>query len=147
MYGPSEMKLNQIPRGGYGEQGLSRSTEYRKVMKPLMERKRRARINHCLDELKIIISDLTHMEAKGLNKLEKADILELAVHLLQEQRAHASSQRLEASYWGGFRQCARQVSSFLQHHDKTLCDQFDEFMQQILPDKPALPEPPLWRPW
>ncbi|XP_033254151.1 transcription factor HES-2 [Drosophila miranda] len=155
-YIPNEMKRNQIFRGGYVEQGLSRSSEYRKVMKPLLERKRRARINNCLDELKIIISDLAHMETTGLNKLEKADILELAVHLLQEQRACSSSQlsgpvahqqRLEAeSYWGGFRQCAVQVSSFLQHHDKALSDQFNEFLQQILPAKPA-PEPPLWRPW
>ena len=31
---------------------MSRTHQYRKVMKPLLERKRRARINKCLDELK-----------------------------------------------------------------------------------------------
>lgn len=31
---------------------VSRTHQYRKVMKPLLERKRRARINRCLDELK-----------------------------------------------------------------------------------------------
>ena len=31
---------------------MSRTDQYRKVMKPLLERKRRARINACLDELK-----------------------------------------------------------------------------------------------
>uniref|UniRef100_T1HTH6 BHLH domain-containing protein n=2 Tax=Rhodnius prolixus TaxID=13249 RepID=T1HTH6_RHOPR len=33
-------------------QPISRTYQYRKVMKPMLERKRRARINRCLDELK-----------------------------------------------------------------------------------------------
>lgn len=35
---------------------VSRTHQYRKVMKPLLERKRRARINRCLDELKDLMS-------------------------------------------------------------------------------------------
>lgn len=35
---------------------VSRTYQYRKVMKPMLERKRRARINHCLDELKELMT-------------------------------------------------------------------------------------------
>lgn len=35
---------------------VSRTYQYRKVMKPLLERKRRARINRCLDELKELMT-------------------------------------------------------------------------------------------
>ena len=34
----------------------SRTYQYRKVMKPMLERKRRARINRCLDELKELMT-------------------------------------------------------------------------------------------
>ena len=39
------------------EPPMSRTNQYRKVMKPMLERKRRARINKCLDEIKDIIKD------------------------------------------------------------------------------------------
>lgn len=35
---------------------LSKTYQYRKIMKPMLERKRRARINRCLDELKELIT-------------------------------------------------------------------------------------------
>lgn len=35
---------------------VSRTYQYRKVMKPMLERKRRARINRCLDELKELMT-------------------------------------------------------------------------------------------
>lgn len=35
---------------------VSRTYQYRKVMKPMLERKRRARINRCLDELKDLMA-------------------------------------------------------------------------------------------
>lgn len=41
--------------GGQGQESpgsVSRTARYRKVTKPLLERRRRARINRCLDELK-----------------------------------------------------------------------------------------------
>ena len=40
----------------HDEEPMSRTFQYRKVMKPLLERKRRARINACLDELKDIMT-------------------------------------------------------------------------------------------
>ena len=39
------------------EPPMSRTHQYRKVMKPLLERKRRARINKCLDDIKDLLVD------------------------------------------------------------------------------------------
>lgn len=64
------------------------TSEDRKVRKPLMEKKRRARINNSLEHLKKILLECdpaTAMSKHGqrTSKLEKADILELTVKYLQ----------------------------------------------------------------
>jgi len=55
-------------------------------MKPLLERKRRARINKCLDELKDLMTSSLQDKGENLSKLEKADILELTVQHLHKMR-------------------------------------------------------------
>ncbi|XP_064554518.1 enhancer of split mgamma protein [Drosophila montana] len=70
---------------------MSKTYQYRKVMKPLLERKRRARINKCLDELKDLMVATLESEGEHVTRLEKADILELTVTHLQkmkQQRQH-----------------------------------------------------------
>ncbi|KAH8275942.1 hypothetical protein KR018_001403 [Drosophila ironensis] len=140
------------PLGGWAG-AVSRTYQYRKVMKPLLERKRRARINRCLEELKHLIKDISYMDADALAKLEKADILELTVHHLQDRQRPAAGaganktqhQRLAMErYWSGFRQCALEVSRFLQRHDRQLNAELLEAMKSFLPPQPL---PPLWRPW
>ncbi|XP_015607468.1 enhancer of split mbeta protein [Cephus cinctus] len=100
------------------EEPVSRTYQYRKVMKPMLERKRRARINRCLDELKDLMVTALQAEGENVAKLEKADILELTVRHLHTLRA---ARRLtltpESSYADrfreGFTQCAQEVSTFL----------------------------------
>ncbi|CAG7816305.1 unnamed protein product [Allacma fusca] len=62
-------------------------SESRKIRKPLMEKRRRARINHSLNELKRMLLEAngtpTRKEGSRPAKLEKADILELTVRHLQ----------------------------------------------------------------
>uniref|UniRef100_A0A3P8T6A7 Hairy-related 3 n=1 Tax=Amphiprion percula TaxID=161767 RepID=A0A3P8T6A7_AMPPE len=56
------------------------------VSKPLMEKKRRARINQCLDQLKTLLENYYSSSIRK-RKLEKADILELTVkHLRNLQK-------------------------------------------------------------
>lgn len=56
----------------------------RKFRKPMMEKKRRARINESLDNLKQILMECDpHSVNKKNAKLEKADILEMTVRYLQ----------------------------------------------------------------
>uniref|UniRef100_T1HQA5 BHLH domain-containing protein n=2 Tax=Rhodnius prolixus TaxID=13249 RepID=T1HQA5_RHOPR len=69
---------------------VSRTYQYRKVMKPMLERKRRARINRCLDELKELMVTALQSEGENVAKLEKADILELTVKHLQSLRTTKS---------------------------------------------------------
>ncbi|ALC46749.1 HLHmdelta [Drosophila busckii] len=76
-----------------GQRFMTKTQHYRKVTKPLLERKRRARMNLYLDELKDLIVDT--MDAQGgdqVNKLEKADILELTVNYLKAQQQQRLAQ-------------------------------------------------------
>ncbi|XP_030376173.1 enhancer of split mbeta protein [Scaptodrosophila lebanonensis] len=70
------------------ETEMSKTYQYRKVMKPMLERKRRARINKCLDELKDIMVECLTQEGEHITRLEKADILELTVEHMKKLRAH-----------------------------------------------------------
>ncbi len=97
---------------------MSRTHQYRKVMKPLLERKRRARINKCLDELKDIMVGALQTEGESITKLEKADVLELTVrHLRKLKKQNALGLTPEATYAGRFRagytHCAQEVSKFV----------------------------------
>uniref|UniRef100_A0A8C8SMP7 Hes family bHLH transcription factor 2 n=1 Tax=Pelusios castaneus TaxID=367368 RepID=A0A8C8SMP7_9SAUR len=60
------------------------ATELRKTLKPLMEKRRRARINESLNQLKTLILPLVGKGSSRYSKLEKADILEMTVQFLKE---------------------------------------------------------------
>ncbi|KAJ1074296.1 hypothetical protein K5549_000991 [Capra hircus] len=85
---------------------------FRKVSKPLMEKKRRARINVSLEQLKSLLEKhYSHQIRK--RKLEKADILELSVKYMKSLQN--SVQGLwpvpsGAEYPSGFRGCLPGVS-------------------------------------
>lgn len=94
---------------------MSKTYQYRKVMKPLLERKRRARINKCLDDLKDLMSECFKQEGDNTVKFEKADILEVTVqHLrkLKAQKQQITQDNLTAqqSFRSGFIQAANEVS-------------------------------------
>ncbi|KAF2894364.1 hypothetical protein ILUMI_11810 [Ignelater luminosus] len=98
-------------------QPISRTYQYRKVMKPMLERKRRARINRCLDELKELMVSALQSEGENVSKLEKADILELTVrhlHKLRRQQRLAANPVIDADrFRAGFTHCANEVSRCL----------------------------------
>ncbi|XP_066959501.1 enhancer of split m7 protein-like [Macrobrachium rosenbergii] len=97
---------------------VSRTYQYRKVMKPMLERKRRARINKCLDELKDLMIAALQAEGESIAKLEKADVLELTVtHLKKLQRRNQLAIRPIPSdqdkFREGYSRCASEVSRCL----------------------------------
>ncbi|XP_044758885.1 enhancer of split mbeta protein [Coccinella septempunctata] len=98
-------------------QPVSRTYQYRKVMKPMLERKRRARINRCLDELKELMVTALQSEGENVSKLEKADILELTVrhlHKLRRQQKLSSNPVIDADrFRAGYTHCANEVSRCL----------------------------------
>ncbi|XP_030565113.1 enhancer of split m7 protein [Drosophila novamexicana] len=94
---------------------LSKTYQYRKVMKPLLERKRRARINKCLDDLKDLMAECVAQTSDA--KFEKADILEVTVQYLrklkQTKSANATASATEHSFRAGYIRAANEVSRAL----------------------------------
>jgi len=99
------------------EAPMSRTHQYRKVMKPLLERKRRARINGCLDELKELMVEALQSEGESITKLEKADVLELTVNHLRKLKRQQMLQANPAldidRYRSGYTAAASEVSRFM----------------------------------
>jgi len=60
------------------------ASEHRKITKPIMEKRRRARINQSLEQLRIILLEQFKECSKKSNNLEKADILELTVKYIKD---------------------------------------------------------------
>ncbi|KAL2773495.1 transcription factor HES-4 isoform 1 [Daubentonia madagascariensis] len=87
--------------------------------KPVMEKRRRARINESLAQLKTLILDALREESSRHSKLEKADILEMTVRHLQNLRRLQVTAALSADpavlgkYRAGFNECLVEVNRFL----------------------------------
>nr|XP_033334358.1 protein hairy-like isoform X1 [Megalopta genalis] len=115
------------------QSGMTKA-ELRRSNKPIMEKRRRARINQCLDELKSLILEAMKKDAETggykygyklkptrHSKLEKADILEMTVkHLQAVQRqqlstAIATDPAVLTKFRTGFSECATEVSRYVSH--------------------------------
>ncbi|XP_018539518.1 hairy-related 8.2 [Lates calcarifer] len=112
--------------------------EERKLRKPLIERKRRERINNCLDQLKETVIGAFRLDQ---SKLEKADILEMTVkHLqnIQSNKLNDPTSGLEAQqkYSTGYIQCMHEVHNMLltcDWMDKTLGSRLLNHLLKSLP--------------
>ncbi|KAM8829457.1 hairy-related 9 [Synchiropus picturatus] len=95
------------------------ASEHRKSSKPIMEKRRRARINESLGQLKTLILDALKKDSSRHSKLEKADILEMTVkHLRNLQRVQMSAAlspdaSVLSKYRAGFNECMNEVTRFL----------------------------------
>lgn len=92
-----------------------RPSEPRRANKPLMEKRRRARINQSLAALKTLILDTAKADNTKHSKLEKADILELTVRHFQRHR----SLDLKGInlYKAGYSDCVKEVQRYLETPD------------------------------
>lgn len=94
-------------------------TPNRRTNKPLMEKRRRQRINDCLVQLKSLVLQAMNKDTTQYSKLEKADILEMTVkHLKMVQRqqmtaAMASDPNVISKYRAGFNECAAEIARYL----------------------------------
>ncbi|XP_065051062.1 uncharacterized protein LOC135680795 [Rhopilema esculentum] len=96
----------------------SKQKSPKKSNKPQMEKKRRERINNSLDELKLLILGAMKKDASYYSKLEKADILEMAVdHVRNLQKQVRTVQNPDADpmakYRAGFITCASEVTRMI----------------------------------
>ncbi|XP_037674889.1 transcription factor HES-4 isoform X2 [Choloepus didactylus] len=117
---PSALPLTAAPASTSRTPNKPRiAAEHRKSSKPVMEKRRRARINDSLAQLKTLILDTLRKESSRHSKLEKADILEMTVRHLQSLRRVQVTAALNADpavlgkYRAGFNECLAEVSRFL----------------------------------
>ncbi|XP_053432722.1 transcription factor HES-2 [Nycticebus coucang] len=92
------------------------AAELRKSLKPLLEKRRRARINESLSQLRGLILPLLGRENSRCSKLEKADILEMTVRFLQElprSSCPAASPAPSDSYRDGYSACVARLACVL----------------------------------
>ncbi|KAG5274543.1 hypothetical protein AALO_G00137460 [Alosa alosa] len=83
-----------------------------KIRKPLVEKKRRDRINNCIEQLKDLLGPkLLNQQADS--KLEKADILEMTVCLLRWHLHAVKTKPSGDAASQGFSRCAQDVVHFL----------------------------------
>ncbi|XP_065341803.1 transcription factor HES-4-like [Cloeon dipterum] len=90
-------------------------SESRRSNKPYMEKKRRQRINHALTLIKDDLLQETAAKRDPRHaKLEKADILEMAVRALKEARMKKMNMEHELGdkFLAGYELCVRDVSRF-----------------------------------
>ncbi|XP_056280007.1 transcription factor HES-2-like [Pseudoliparis swirei] len=107
--------------------------ELRKTIKPLMEKRRRARINDSLNLLKNLILPLTGRDKTRYSKLEKADILEMTVRFLGDIPP-VNTKNSAVSYKEGYKACLQRVSTLLPKTslDQDACQRVNEFVQQSM---------------
>ncbi|XP_062843789.1 transcription cofactor HES-6 isoform X2 [Trichomycterus rosablanca] len=87
----------------------------RKTRKPLVEKKRRARINESLQELRLMLAD-----SDAQTKMENAEVLEMTVKHVEsilQNRAKADNMNREASerFAAGYIQCMHEVHTFVSN--------------------------------
>ncbi|KAG5274544.1 hypothetical protein AALO_G00137470 [Alosa alosa] len=136
-----------------------------KIRKPIVEKKRRDRINNCIEQLKDLLGPQLLNQQPG-SKLEKADILEMTVFLLRQQLQLETLPSSDAVHQG-FSRCAQKVVYFLSedkvqtqshgtvlNHVQTLkpssnedTPQLSMLDQQTLSKEKSPIKRALWRPW
>ncbi|XP_064461113.1 transcription factor HES-2-like [Ornithodoros turicata] len=115
-------------------------------MKPLMEKRRRARINHCLSELKrfLVANDYSFLEKHNNNRtqrVEKADILEMTVKYLRDHRASEDTkdkQECSERFQEGYRQCMIEICRYTANTmDRTVRDTLVSHLKKSLSSSPV----------
>ncbi|XP_040030639.1 hairy-related 5 [Gasterosteus aculeatus] len=104
-----------------------RPRSMRRVPKPVMEKRRRERINQSLETLRLLMLDNTQDEKLKNPKVEKAEILESVVNFLKMEKDHRSTSGEQKpksthqhSFQNGMRSCLLRVSRFIASKSQEL---------------------------
>ncbi|XP_015668215.1 transcription factor HES-2 [Protobothrops mucrosquamatus] len=94
------------------------ASELRKSLKPLMEKRRRARINCSLGQLKTLILPLVGKDSSCYSKLEKADILEMTVQFLKDLPTSCGTLPGSVDGYGeGYHACLSHFATLIPKYD------------------------------
>uniref|UniRef100_A0A8C5UAQ5 Transcription factor HES-5 n=1 Tax=Malurus cyaneus samueli TaxID=2593467 RepID=A0A8C5UAQ5_9PASS len=88
--------------------------EKNKLRKPVVEKMRRDRINSSIEQLKMLL-EKEFQRHQPNSKLEKADILEVAVSYLKHR--DWSSPALEQDFNSGYLRCLKEAMHFLSYYE------------------------------
>ncbi|XP_031323547.2 transcription factor HES-7 isoform X2 [Camelus dromedarius] len=121
------------------------------MLKPLVEKRRRDRINRSLEELRLLLLERTRDQNLRNPKLEKAEILEFAVGYLRERsrveppgvpRSPAQdAEALASCYLSGFRECLLRLAAFAHDASPAARAQLFSALHGYLRPKLPRPEP------
>uniref|UniRef100_A0A671KQK0 Transcription factor HES-2-like n=2 Tax=Sinocyclocheilus anshuiensis TaxID=1608454 RepID=A0A671KQK0_9TELE len=115
------------------------ANELRRTLKPLLEKKRRARINESLSRLKALILPLTGKDNRRYSKLEKADILEMTVRFLTDIQSIPSKDSAD-SFKAGYAAWLQRVPARLPQTglDAETRNRINELIEHsVMPKTPA----------
>ncbi|KAG8441512.1 hypothetical protein GDO86_007033 [Hymenochirus boettgeri] len=105
---------------------------HRKLLKPLVEKKRRERINNSLEKLRIFLSETLRNEKLKNPKVEKAEILECTVQFLQARMSPLEdSEVTNQDFQSDFQQCL-QIALHLINSKADLHHVTKDFLSQQL---------------
>ncbi|XP_052224912.1 protein deadpan-like [Dreissena polymorpha] len=94
----------------------------REIRKPLVEKERRERMNHSIDQLKRLITDTIREQTSSMTRVDKEDILDLTVlhpEHLQQRHCSVSKTTESTAYLSGFQACANEVMTYLTAQKST----------------------------
>nr|BAE33752.1 unnamed protein product [Mus musculus] len=119
--------------------------EKNRLRKPVVEKVRRDRINSSIEQLKLLLEQ-EFARHQPNSKLEKADILEMAVSYLKHSKAFAAAagpKSLHQDYSEGYSWCLQEAVQFLTLHaaSDTQMKLLYHFQRPPAPAAPAK-EPP-----
>ncbi|XP_034953101.2 transcription factor HES-2-like [Zootoca vivipara] len=135
-----ELAAGQAESKGLGKRGASArkskhpNSLYRKSIKPLIEKRRRARINASLEQLRKLLQQLPDQQnTRALSRLEKAEILEMTVQQLRRLKKKgavaASIPQNSQDFVSGYCHCVNTICTFLNSAGSSLAQ---EMKYQIL---------------
>ncbi|NWS69564.1 HES5 factor, partial [Crotophaga sulcirostris] len=94
--------------------------EKNKLRKPVVEKMRRDRINSSIEQLKVLL-EKEFQRHQPNSKLEKADILEVAVSYLKQQSQLQDQtfihKSLEQDFNSGYVRCLKEAMHFLSYYE------------------------------
>ncbi|KAM8974209.1 transcription factor HES-7-like [Pelodytes ibericus] len=117
----------------------------RKILKPVVEKQRRDRINHCLEEMRVLLLRLTGNQKLRNPKMEKAEILELAViYIGNVSRMKTNDPQrwvspAEKCYLSGFRDCLDRTEDFINDFSPEARYRFLDGLQTHLQHRLSFP--------
>lgn len=116
--------------------------EKRRANKPLLERKRRARINDSLRDLKSLVLSSLNKDVNKFSKMEKVDVLDMTVQYLKGQRREQRKDDAVSVYKAGYSECTNEMIRFVMQMPSVEPASRNKLLQFLAQNVQSLESPP-----